>query len=65
MPGTKAGVLNNPWLQFLASGAGGVYQRKGEKVAVDAAPEPEPPHRLRGRSVDSLEGKLALRRILR
>ena len=38
MPGTKAGVLNNPWLQFLASGAGGVYRRKGEPA--DSPPEP-------------------------
>jgi hypothetical protein len=53
MPGTKAGVLNNPWLQFLASGAGGVYQRKAEKAAVGAAPEPVPeavpPQKLRGK----------------
>ena len=42
MPGAKAGMLNNPWLQFLASGAGGVYQRKAEKAASGAAPEPAP-----------------------
>ena len=53
MPGAKAGVLNNPWVQFLASGAGGVYQRKAEQAAVGAAPEPvpepAPTQRLRGK----------------
>ena len=58
MPGTKAGVLNNAWLQFLASGAGGVYKRKAEVLA-EAAPGSQ------GSDVDALERGHPIRRILR